>query len=163
MNKESASSIPSHARLSAARLAAVQAVYQMQSSGQSAEAVIKEYVAHRLGKPVEGHKMVAPDAPLFSAIVEGVARREADLKGIIDAIMQDQNSAKARNSDVSVEPLLRSILLCGVFELMAHHETDAPIIITDYLEVTHAFYEGGESKLVNGVLDKAKRNLREGA
>jgi len=59
------------------------------------------------------------------------------------------------------EKLLQSILLCGIYEIMAHSDVDAPIIINDYVDVAHAFYDGGESKLVNAVLDRATKNLRD--
>lgn len=149
------------ARMSAARLSAVQAVYQMMANEQRAKDVIDEYMQHRLGKPVDGHNMVLPDGVLFKNIVSGVGTRMDDLRGIIDASLVSQNDAKANNSLSSIESLLGSILLCGAYELMAHHETDAPIIISDYIEVTHAFYEGNEAKLVNGVLDRVKDTVRD--
>lgn len=161
MNSKSASNQGSRiARLSAARLAAVQAVYQMKANDQDVRSVVSEFKTHRLGKPVEGQNMVLPDAELFTTIVAGVSEREADLNGMIEATLQNHNSAKTRNTDISIEPLLWSILLCGSYELLAHHDTDAPVIISDYIDVAHAFYEGGEPKLVNGVLDKIGRNLR---
>lgn len=161
MSSNSASQGSKIARLSAARLAAVQAVYQMKANDQDARSIITEFRTHRLGKPTEGQNMVTPDGNLFTSIVAGVSDREADLKGIIDATLRGQKEGSARNSEVSIEPLLWSILMCGAFELLAHHDTDVPIIISDYLEVTHAFYEGGEAKLVNGVLDRIGHNLRD--
>lgn len=150
------------ARRTAARLAAVQAVYQMRATGQGAEAAVAEYIAHRLGKPLDGQGMVTPDKVLFSSIVQGVGGRMDDLLGVIDFNLTGHNGANPRNSADSVEPLLLGILLCGVYELMAHPQIDAPLVIADYLHVTHAFYEGGESRLVNGILDAAARALRGG-
>lgn len=149
------------ARMSAARLAAVQAVYQMKANDQSAEEVINEYKRHRLGQPVEGHSMVVPDGVLFTGIVKGIMARERDLHSIIDACMTSQGQSKYSHSLESIEPLLGSILLCGAYELLAHHDVDPPIIISDYLDVTHAFYEGGEAKLVNGVLDRVRSSVRD--
>ncbi|MEM6781895.1 MAG: transcription antitermination factor NusB, partial [Pseudomonadota bacterium] len=57
------------------------------------------------------------------------------------------------------EPLLYSILLCGVFEIKNRYDVDIPIIISDYLHVSHAFFEGNEAKLVNAVLDKLAKSL----
>ena len=148
------------ARLSAARLAAVQGVYQMKSTGQSADSLIGEYKAYRLGQPVEGQNMVLPDGVLFEKIIDGVTKRGADLRGIIEASLSEQNDAKDKETATYVEPLLDSILLCGAYELLACPETDVPVIISDYLEVTHAFYEGGESRLVNGVLDNISKTVR---
>ncbi len=149
------------ARLSAARLAAVQAVYQMKANEQSAKEVISEYKEHRLGKIVDSEQMVLPDDELFTSIVGGVASREHDLRSVIDAFLSSQNSSKPNNSLDSLESLLGSVILCGAYEMLAHHDIDAPVIISDYLEVTHAFYEGGEGKLVNAALDHAKRALRD--
>ncbi len=149
------------ARLSAARLAAVQALYQMKSTGQSADSIIGEFKAYRLGTPVDEQDMVLPDGTLFEQIVTGAASREEDLRGIIETSMGAQKAGKSAESGGFVEPLLDSILLCGAYELLAHHDTDAPVIISDYLEVTHAFYEGGESRLINGVLDNVRKTVRD--
>ena len=142
------------AQFSAARLAAAQAVYQMTANDQSAAAVIAEYKARRLGEPVDGEILVPPDGNLFHAIVEGVENRRSDL----DTLLAGPDGKEA---GAAREPLLRAVLLCGAYELMAHHDTDAPIIINDYLDVTHAFYDGGESKLVNGILDRVGRAVRD--
>lgn len=148
------------ARLSAARLAAVQALYQMKSTGQGAASIIGEFKAYRLGKPVDEEAMILPDGVLFEQIVSGVSAREEDLRGIIDTSLAGQKGPDSPAAGIFVEPLLDSILLCGAYELLAHHDTDAPVIISDYLEVTHAFYEGGESRLVNGVLDNINKAVR---
>jgi len=147
-------------RKSAARLAAVQAVYQMRANGQKAADVIGEYKIHRLGKPVDGYDMVSPDDDLFAGIVSGVEERSDALKEVIDASLSARNDAKTSHRLETLEQLLGSILLCGSFELLAHKEIDAPIVIADYLEVTHSFYEGGEPKLINGVLDRVKTSFR---
>lgn len=149
------------ARLSAARLAAVQAVYQMKANDQTAGEIISEFKSHRLGKSLDGEQLIQPDGILFTSIIEGVSTREDDLSTLIEASMQTQEEGKSSNSAASVEPLLWSIMMCGAFELLAHHDIDVPIIISDYLEVTHAFYEGGEAKLVNAVLDRIAGNVRD--
>lgn len=137
------------ARLSAARLASVQAVYQMMANQQKAESVIEDFRTRRFGKPVDGHAMVAPDEDLFAAIVAGVEDKSKELEA---AIMKP-------DQQVPAEPLLRAILLCGTWEL-AQTKTDAPLVIAEYLNVTHAFFDKGESKLINGVLDRVAREVR---
>ena len=154
------------ARRTAARLIAVQAVYQMLVNEQTAVSTIEEYKAHRLGSPLEGlegelHESVFPDGNIFSKIVKGVEERQEEINQIIETIMSDKERPKPSQDKGSAEVLLKCIMICGVYELMAHHDIDAPIIISDYIEVTHAFYEGGEAKLVNAVLDKAKIGLRD--
>ncbi len=142
------------ARASAARLAAVQAVYQVLSNNQSAESVISEYRLHRLGKPVDGQEFVTPDGVLFEMVVRGVYDRMNALEDMIVAALQKSNKTKPS------EPLLMAILLCGAFELLDNQDVDAPVILSDYLNVTHAVYEQGESRLVNAILDSVKSVIR---
>jgi len=148
------------AKKSAARLAAVQGLYQMRTNEQTAEDVIYEYKKHRLGKSVEGQEMIPPDGVLFSKILKGCEANLAKIEGFIDTALVPDGKVKAQKSLDSLEPLLQAILFCGTYEILAHMEIDAPIIISDYLEVTHAFFEGGESKMVNAVLDRMNKSLR---
>lgn len=143
------------ARATATRLAAVQAVYQQIENGQGAASVVKEYQDYRLGKPVDGDEMVMPDVAFFSGIVQGVESRRGDLEEVLNANLS-RPDAKIGHMD----PLLQAILLCGAYELLAYHEIDAPIVISDYLDVTHAFYDQGEAKLINAVLDHVKTAFR---
>lgn len=138
------------ARMSAARLAAVQAVYQMMANEQKAESVIEEYRVRRFGKPVDGQAMVMPEQDLFADIVNGVEARRAEIEAIL--VKPEQK--------IPAEPLLRSILLCGTWELLAQENTDTPLIIAEYLNVTHAFFGQGESRMINGVLDRVKGEVR---
>lgn len=142
------------ARASAARLAAVQAVYQVLTNNQSAQSVISEYRLHRLGETVDGVEMVTPDGILFQSVVEGVYERMNALEDMIVAALQKNQKSKPS------EPLLMAILLCGAYELLNNLDVDAPVILSDYLNVTHAFYEKGESKLVNALLDAIKTAVR---
>lgn len=142
------------ARASAARLAAVQAVYQILANDQSAQSVISEYRLHRLGQAVDGVEMVTPDGILFQSIVEGVYDRMNMLEEMIVAALQKNGKSKPS------EPLLMAVLFCGTYELLMNTEIDAPVILSDYLNVTHAFYETGESRLVNALLDAIKKAVR---
>ena len=148
------SSASPKARATAARLAAVQAVYQILSNDQSAKSVIEEYKMHRMGQPVDGTDMVVPDGVLFTDIVNGVYDRMNELEAYISNVSGRALEEKPR------EPLLHAIMLCGACEIASNPDVDGPIIISDYLDVTHAFYEQGEARLVNGVLDKLFKALR---
>jgi len=159
-NHQKAKSGSKTARRTAARLAAVQAYYQMLSNEQKADDVIEEFKMHRLGKPVDDNEMVLPDGVLFTKIVKGVTQRSDDLSSIIDTFLAARDSTKSSKTLESLETLLRSILLCGSFELLAHHDIDAPIIIADYLDISHAFFESGEAKLVNAALDHVNKAVR---
>lgn len=160
------------ARRTASRMAAVQAVYQMETGGEDAKTIIEEYRLHRLGKPVDGTEMLLPDGILFGRIVEGVSGRYEELEQIIGAALRkqsryrdaseagDEAAAEEGRKPPLPEPLLYAVLLCGACELLAHPETDAPIIISDYIDVTHGFYGGGEPKMVNAVLDTIAKAVR---
>ncbi|MEM9881039.1 MAG: transcription antitermination protein NusB, partial [Pseudomonadota bacterium] len=130
-----------------ARLLAVQALYQMKQNQQAVKTVYDEYIKHRSDQEVDGQKLVSPDSVLFKKVLYGVEERFVELDSVIQANLQKDAS------DRVVEPLLYSILMCGAYELLAHSDIDGPIIINDYLNVGHAFFEKNEIALLNGVLD----------
>ncbi|QQG35218.1 MAG: transcription antitermination protein NusB [Micavibrio aeruginosavorus] len=157
MNVEAQKSEPSqNARNSVARLAAVQALYQLKNNDESVPMLIEEYRQHRLGKPLDDIEMVRPDSLLFERILKGVTEHGATVQDMLAAALNKDGQQKS----VPAEPLLNAILSCGALELMAHQDVDAPIIIDDYLNITHAFYDQGEHKLVNAVLDRIKAMTR---
>ena len=140
------------AQRSVARLLAVQAVYQMiKEAPKNADSLIKEFLDHRTGIDSEGDEIVSPDKGHFIALIRGVTDHAKQLGDIIIA---------NRGKDGDIEPILKAILLCGTFELMMLQDIDAPIIISDYVHVTEAFYEGKETKLVNAVLDSISKSAR---
>lgn len=143
---------------SAARLLAVQAVYQMHKNDQSADEVIKELLEHRAGQDYEGdgEVMVAPNEDHFMLLVRGVNEHVEQLGEMVSQNRTLKEGALPKN-----EPLLQAILLSGAFELMVLQAIDAPIIISDYLHVTRAFFEEGETKLVNAVLDSIRQTVRD--
>lgn len=129
-----------------ARLYAVQAYYQATQNKQSMRSVVDEYLRYRKDFEIDGIKLVRPDGALFQKILYGVEERRPELESVIDA------NLKKDAEDRSVEPLLKAILICGTYELLIG-ETDSPIVINDYLNVAHSFYDRGEVALINGVLD----------
>jgi len=137
-----------------ARLLAVQALYQMKQNKQPVKVVYDEYIKHRSEPEVDGQKLVTPDGQLFKKILYGVEERFVELDSVIQA------NLKKDASDRVVEPLLYAVLICGAYELLAHSEIDAPILINDYLNVGHAFFEKNEVALVNGVLDSVQKVFR---
>lgn len=134
-----------------ARLMSVQAFYQIIHNGNTGADVVREYLAKRAGMEIEGQILAEPDGALFKKIVTGAEERRAELEEMIRA--QLKNSRE-------IENLLHAILVCAVYELLAHHDIDAPIIINDYLHVTDSFFGQGEVKLINGVLDPLAKTLR---
>ena len=144
------------ARNSAARLMAVQTVYQMHKNDQDAEAAIREYLEHRTGIDADGDVMVTPDADHFSLVVRGVAEHQAQLNEMIIL-----NRGEKGGNTQKTEPLLQAILLCGALELMVLQAIDYKLVIAEYLHVTHAFYDAGEAKLVNAILDSIRKTVRD--
>lgn len=140
------------ARNSAARLLAVQAVYQMHKNEQGAEDIIKEFLEHRAGMDIDGEKMVPPDEEHFVKVVKGV---EEHIEQLQDMVKQNRSEGAG-----DAEPLLKAIFLCGTYELMVLQAIDFPVIISDYLNVAHAFYDEKEAKLVNALLDSVRQTVR---
>ena len=143
------------AKKKAARLMAVQAVYQMAVNDKEAPFVIAEYLELRKNMVVDGETMVEPDDSLFKNIVMGVAERKGDLTEIVAA------NRPLREGQIKVdEPLLTSVLLCGSYELLSRQDIDSPVIISSYVEVAKAFFAGNEPSLINGVLDSVRKVTR---
>ncbi len=141
------------ARNTAARLAAVQTLYQMKVTGQGADPAIDEFLRHRMGKPIEDMEFVAPDTDLFINIVRQASTHAEAIDELIRGVQTKTGTP---------EPLLQAVLECGTAELLCFQEIDAPLIISDYLEVAHAFYDQGEHKLVNAILDQIAKRTRSG-
>jgi len=144
------------ARRSAARLAAVQALYQIDHSGEPGEQVLEEFLRFRLGDSFDTEQDVAPHKNLFSEIVAGVSAQEPGIDEIISAALSNKWTFER------VEIILRAILRAGVYELQARKDTPARVVITEYVDIAHAFYDGQEPGMVNGMLDRISRNLRPG-
>ncbi len=145
-----------NARNSAARLAAVQALYQLKGNDEPVRLLIEEYRQHRLGKALDDVQTVMPDSLLFERILKGVTQYGETVQEMLAAALNKDGQQRL----VPSEPLLNAILSCGAYELMSHQDIDAPILIDDYLNVTHAFYDQGEHKLVNAVLDRVRNMTR---
>jgi transcription antitermination protein NusB len=139
---------------SSARLFAVQAVYQMLISGQKAAQIIDDFSVFRIdGAEPELQGIAPPQRELLSAIVQGVENELAVLREDIEKTLKDGQTIDSLQEK---EPLLLAILLCGVYEIKSHTSIDVPIIMSDYLNVTHSYYQGHESSIINGILDAVK-------
>ena len=144
------------AERSAARLAAVQALYQMDVSGKGVTDALAEFEAFWIGREVEGIVFKPSDTEFFRNILSGVVtnQRAIDLK--IDAALA------AGWPLARVEAVLRAILRAGAYELMFRKDVPVRVAITEYVDVTHGFYGEDEPGLVNAVLDSLARDLRPG-
>jgi N utilization substance protein B len=147
----------SHARAlsrSAARLAAVQALYQHQMEGTAQARLLDEFHQHRLGREIEDEQYAEADVDFFDDLVMGtLARREE-----IDALLTDrlaQGWSLAR-----LDKTMLQILRAGAYELLARPDIPLGTAISEYVDVAHAFFDDREAKFVNGVLDAVAKAVR---
>ena len=139
---------------SQARLAAVQALYQMDLAHTDSLDVIQQFAAHRFGENAEDAEVKSADLELFAEIVKGVVARQREIDPPLDAQL-----AKGWRLN-RIDSIVRATLRSATFELIARETVPARVVINEYVEVAKAFFEGDEPKLVNAVLDKVARKLR---
>ena len=140
----------------AARLAAVQALYQMDLAGTGLNEIMAEFESHWLGGEVEGAQYRPAEAAYFRDIVGGVVREQSTLDPQIDAALTRGWPLKR------IEAVLRAVLRAGAYEL--EHRKDVPgrVVVSEYVDVAHAFVEAEETGMVNAVLDQIARQFRAG-
>ncbi|MEM8797261.1 MAG: transcription antitermination factor NusB [Pseudomonadota bacterium] len=138
----------------AARLAAVQALYQMDLSGTGLAEIVAEYENARLGQTVDGDQYREADAAYFRSILAGVIESQREIDPEIHSALNDDWPLSR------IDTTLRAVLRCGAFELMRRSDVPARVIITEYVDVAKAFFELEETRLVNGVLDQLARRYR---
>ena len=141
-------------RRGAARLAAVQALYQMDVGGTSLPAVVAEFEAFRLAGAVEGEALRPADAGFFGALVSGVVDKQRQIDPVIHEALPEGWPLKR------LDVTLRAILRCGVFELRQRHDIPARVVISEYVDIARAFFETDEPGLVNAVLDNVAHACR---
>lgn len=141
---------------SAARLAAVQALYQAELGGEDADTVINEFVDHRLGKEIEGDRYLDADEVFFRDLVAGAERRQGEIDALISAALSSDWSLKR------LERIMRALLRAGAYELVARPDVPTKVVIDEYVDVAHAFFGNKEPGFVNGVLDRLGRSARAG-
>jgi len=141
---------------SRARLAAVQALYQMDLAETDLGAVLQEFSANPLVDDAEANGLGQPDADHLARVLKGVVARQREIDPLID-----QQLATGWRL-VRIDSIVRAILRAAAFELIELADVPARVVISEYVEVENAFFEGDEPKVVNGVLDQLARKLREG-
>ena len=141
-------------RRGAARLAAVQALYQMDIGGAGINDIFAEFESHWLGNEVEGDKYLPAEAAFFRDVVAGVGRDQAKLDPLIDDALSKGWPLKR------IDAILRAVLRAGSYEL--EHRKDVPgrVVVSEYVDVAHAFVEKDETGMVNAVLDQIARQFR---
>lgn len=140
----------------AARLAAVQALYQMDVGRQTLEDTLAQFSAHHLGREIEGEQYLPADADFFRQIVSGVIRNQLDIDPTVDNALQ-KGWPVAR-----IDATLRAILRAATFELLRRRDIPSGVVITEYVDIAKAFYEDDAPGLVNGVLDAIAKHANRG-
>ena len=139
---------------SAARLAAVQALYQQEMEGTPLPRLLKEFHDHRLGATIENATYHKAEHDFFDDIVTGADARRAE----IDVLISDR-LAEGWSLERLDRPM-RAILLAGAYELIARADVPVGSVISEYVDVAHAFYDKRESGFVNGLLDAIAKERR---
>jgi N utilization substance protein B len=142
------------ARRSAARLAAVQVLYEIAQTEKSASEALGEFIEFRIGHEIDGEKFVAADVTLLTAIVRGADAERAEIDKQIEAALRPPLERDR------LELLLRMILVAGTWEVLRNHEMPSAILLAEYVGIASAFYGGAEPQLMNGVLDRIARTSR---
>jgi N utilization substance protein B len=140
--------------LSAARLLAVQALYQRSVAGQTAAEVLREFQQHRVEEEVEGLKHAAVNRGLLTELVEGVAKEEGSLDDMLAAVLDEDWTIER------LEILLHALLRAATFELSERLDVPARVVISEYVDLANAFFDGRETAFVNGMLDRLAHVLR---
>ncbi|MGE3915910.1 MAG: transcription antitermination factor NusB [Hyphomicrobiaceae bacterium] len=139
---------------SAARIAAVQALYQMDLAATDLTDVLAEFEAFRFGAKADDPALADADKDFFRSLVQGVVRRQREIDPVID-----QQLAEGWRLN-RIDSILRAILRAGALELIERKDVPARVVITEYVNAAHAFLGEDEPRVVNAVLDKLARRLR---
>ena len=137
-----------------ARLAAVQALYQMELAGEGVDTVITEFSNHRFDADIEGEPLAEADEAYFAEIVRGVVGQQREIDESVKARLASNWRLERLDST------LRALLRAGVFELRERKDVPKEIVIDEYVELAKAFFDDSEAKFVNAALDGVARDVR---
>lgn len=138
-----------------ARLAVVQALYQLEHSQTGVNTVVLEFRTHRLGGELEGETLLDADDAFFEDLIRGVVRLQNKLDPFISRKLA-KGWTLAR-----IDATARAILRAGLFELTERADIPAKVIIDEYVELAKSFFDDGEVNFINAVLDSAAHDLRK--
>lgn len=137
-----------------ARLAAVQALYQVALTGGDPAEVLAEFLQHRLEEELEGVRLGEIDRELFADLVRQGAAQAEPLDDMIAAVLAEDWTVER------LETLLRIILRLGAYELAERQDIPSRVVINEYVDLAHAFFEGKEPAMANAMLDRLAHTLR---
>ena len=138
-----------------ARLAAVQALYQMELAGEGVDTIISEFQNHRFDGDIDGEMLAEADEAWFAEIVRGVVEGQQS----IDAAIKARLASNWRME--RLDATLRALLRCGAYELREQPDTPREVVIDEYVELAKAFFDEAEAKFVNAALDGVARDARD--
>lgn len=141
-------------RRGAARLAAVQALYQMDIAGTPLHDILADFERHWIGREIEGEQYLPAEASFFREIVTGVVADQRRLDPLVDHALASGWPLKR------VEAILRSVLRAGAYELDKRHDIPARVVISEYVDVASAFVDRDETGMINAVLDQIAHQVR---
>ena len=136
---------------SVARLAAVQALYQLETTGAGVEEVIREFREHRFEQDLEGQRLAPGDEVFFADLARGVV----EAQGEVDAAIRSRLAKDWKMS--RLDATARAALRCGVYELLHRPKVPREVVIDEYVEIAKSFFDGPESGFINGILDAVAR------
>lgn len=145
---------PSSQARAAARLAAVQALYQHQMEGTAVTRLLDEFHQHRIGQEVEGDEYADADVAFFDDVVRGTIARRDEIDAALTARLAEGWSI------TRLDKTMLQILRAGTYELMARADVPKAASISEYVDVAKAFFDDREAKFVNGVLDAVAKDVR---
>ncbi len=140
---------------SAARLAAVQALYQLEMEGTPIRVLLHEFHQHRLGATIEDVTYAEAEESFFDDLVIGVDKRREEIDGLVKVRLSQGWSLER------LDKPMRQILRAGSYELIARPDVPTPTVISEYVDVAHAFYDKREAGFVNGLLDAVAKDVRK--
>jgi len=139
---------------SAARLGAVQALYQMETAETPVDGIIEEFVHHRFGTEVEGVALPIGDDVFFADLLNGIVDKQSEIDPIVNTVLSEGWKL------VRLDATVRAILRAGSYELLFRTDVPPKVTIAEYVRLAESFFEGDEVGFVNGVLDKLAREHR---
>jgi transcription antitermination protein NusB len=145
---------PKANRRGAARLAAVQALYQMDIAGAGLNEILAQFESHWIGQEVEGDQYLPAERAYFRELVQGVIDDQRKLDPLIDEVLQSGWPLKR------IEAVLRAVMRAGAYELDRKRDVPARVVMSEYVGIADAFVDRDETGMVNAVLDQIARQLR---
>jgi len=143
-------------RRGAARLAAVQALYQMDIAGTGLNEILAEFESHWIGRELEGEQYLPAEAAFFRDLVGGVVREQRSIDPLVDEALAGGWPLKR------IEAILRAVLRAGAYELGHRSDVPARVVVSEYVDVANAFVDRDETGMINAVLDQLARRFRAG-